>query len=165
MADLAILIKRENPSGSIITTGGEDSVFWLQASDFSISHDRLPIVSTLPGTDPITLDLGQWKITINIEGTLRLNTSTNEALDIPTGYTGISDLGNSGEAKIAKREHLEEISASTIGGDWHSNDIIIVDYSDGDPTEYVVKISQVKINRSASWEYYNFTLACLGYQR
>ena len=156
---LGVLIQRLNDDGTLASSGMEKE-FLLPVSEISISHRRVPIVSTLPDTEPIMLDLGQWSVEIKMEGTVNRTSMAQLFQDV-----GGDDI------KIVNREYLEQIASSVVGDDWHADKIRITDLSDSTTTgmdignpKYEIKISNLTLVTAGSWEYFNYVLQGMGYR-
>ncbi len=131
-------------------TGGTSTgphTFNLQTIDVVINHQRAPILFTLPGGDPIMLDLGQWKTTITLSGI--------------ADFTGTNKLD--GVVPIADRNDLEAMADPEVPNAWYDQTILLTDNTDSNGTIYTVKIATVKLEKKDVRDYYDFTLSCLGF--
>jgi hypothetical protein len=146
MADLSLKLSR---------TGGASGteVFMLQATNINFSHERSPIMVPLPGTNPLFIDLGQWKVSIQIEGTA----------SIPG--TNLTDGG----IAIADKDDLEiivgnqdSVFSGTSVKKWYANTITLTDTTNSIASTYDVKVSGLKMSRRAAQNFYTFTLSLVG---
>ena len=131
-------------------TGGTSTgphTFNLAASNIVISHVRAPIVAPLPGSDPLILDLGQWKTTVTVTGRAE--------------FTGTNKLD--GTIPIADRDDFENMVDPLIGNPWFDETITLTDNTDSGGTTYTVKISTVKLEKIDVKKYYEFTISCIGF--
>jgi hypothetical protein len=138
---MALAIKISKSSG-----GGIDD-YLLQTKSLSITHQRSPIAAPMPGSDPLLIDLGQWKATIVVSGTARF-TGTNES---------------EGGIAIADRDDLETIADPTATNVWHDKTITLTDNTDSPAKAYTVKISSLKLDKAETTDFYNFTLSMVGH--
>ena len=127
--------------------GGAGNDFKLQVTNLSITHDRSPIAVWLPGSQPLLLDLGQWKVSIALEGTCN--------------FAG-TDLTDGG-IPIADKDDLEAIADPTQTTPWHSSTITLTDDTDSGAVVYTVKISSLKLTKRDVQNKYDFTLTCVGF--
>jgi len=138
---MALAIKISNDSGAGVTA------YMLKASSLKIQHARSPIAIPMPGTDPILLDLGQWKLNITVTG--------------DTDFTGHDE--NDGAIAIADRDDLEYILNPTSTNSWHDQVITLTDDTNSGATTYTVKISGLTLEKADAKDYYTFTLAMVGF--
>lgn len=146
MADLSLKLSR---------TGGASGteVFMLQATNINFSHERSPIMVPLPGTNPLFIDLGQWKVSIQIEGTA----------SIPG--TNLTDGG----IAIADKDDLEiivgnqdSVFSGTSVKKWYPETITLTDTTNSIVSTYEVKVSNLKMSKRAANNFYTFTLGLVG---
>ena len=149
MADLSLKLSRNGASGGSNGT----TAFMLQATNINFSHERAPIMIPLAGTNPLFIDLGQWKVSIQIEGTTSL------------AGTNLSDGG----IAIADKDDLETIVGnqdSVFSGTsvqkWYANTITLTDTTNSIVSTYDVKVSGLKMSRRAAQDFYTFTLSLVG---
>jgi len=147
MADLALKLSHDGG-------GSGTTAFMLQATNINFSHDRSPIMVPLAGTNPLFIDLGQWKVNIQIEGTV--------------SFPG-TNLSDSGIA-IADKDDLETIvgnhdSVFSGGGapkKWYNETITLTDTTNSIVSTYDVKVSSLKMSRRAANQFYTYTLSLVG---
>jgi len=146
MADLAL--KLSHAGGGSGTTA-----FMLQANNINFSHDRAPIMVPLAGTNPLFIDLGQWKVAIQIEG----------AASFPG--TNLTDGG----VAIADKDDLEtivgnqdSIFSGTSVKKWFNETITLTDTTNSIVSTYEVKVANLKISRRESQQFYSYTLSLVG---
>ena len=166
--ELAITIERDGAVGDITAEVSNFYKFFLQSEDLLITHKRTPIVSSLPGSDPIILDLGQWVVDIKVEGVadipVYMNSSTGiirhreKKLSNPDGTTG--------DIPIADKDDLESIASPNTSPPWYDQEIRIKDYSYTygirNPAVYIVKIESISINKRGVNNFYNFIIQASG---
>ena len=116
MADLSLKLSRTGGAG-----GSGTDEFMLQATNINFSHERAPIMVPLPASNPLFIDLGQWKVSIQIEGTA----------NIPG--TNLTDGG----IAIADKDDLETIATTTA---WWNGIIRLKALDD----EYEVAVASAK---------------------
>jgi hypothetical protein len=126
---------------------GAKTDFKLKAVDMVVDHDRSPISAPIPYTNPILIDLGQWKVNITISG----------KCDFPG-----TDQSEGGVA-IADMDDLVQMADSSSANPWHSNTITLTDTTSTTTLTYTVKIGGVKIEKRDAQEYYSFTLKLVGF--
>ena len=137
---LQVVLRRTDPS--IIT-------YRLQAETVSVDYDRSAIVAPLPGgTSPLLLDLGQFKVSIVIEGWI-----SRTGTDLTDGADPIPDKD---DLELATR-------------DWWSNGITIdvpsnVEAATPTRDRYQVRIMKFRaVLKGANENRWNYTLTCLGF--
>ena len=122
--------------------------FWMPVENITINHERQPIVAVLPGSEPILIDLGPWKVNIPLEG---------HANKEKTGQLIQSTI------PIANRKNIEEMGATTSGPDWSDNHIILEDHSDSPIRYYRVKIQNVNFSTQSGVSWIAFKITLVGY--
>ena len=159
-ADLAIRLTAHTSLtattiGDIVEYTDENSVttnvdLWIPAEDITIMHDKSPIVSALPDTEPILIDLGQWKVSIPLNGFVDKEYIERKSQD---------------SVNIANRRDLEEIAANNQGPNWHTNHMVLRDYSNGSSNilRYVVKVDNISISTQSGFDWASFKLNLTGY--
>lgn len=70
--------------GVTIVGGGGPTTYRLEAESVSIVFDRSPIQAPLPGADPLLLDLGMFRPSINIEGKVPVTAGSDGGVTIPS---------------------------------------------------------------------------------
>lgn len=167
---LSLTIQRTGDFGNYGDRNGNNFYkFFLQSESLIIQHNRTPIVSSLPGTDPILLDLGQWTVDIKIEGVadvpVQMGNNRHREKLMPNPDSG--DGERAGMIPVADKDDLEGMADPTVENPWHIEDILIRDrtYSYGDKkyTEYQVKIQSVTVSKSNVNDFYTFMLSASGY--
>ena len=133
----------------ISRTGTGANNFRLQSKRISISYERSPVVAALPGVDPLLFDLGQWKVSIIIEGV--------------ASFPG-TDLNDSDAVPIADKDDLEVLGDSTASNPWHSQTITITDNSAPTAVTYTIKISKIQLEKLDAQSYYTFNLQAIGFR-
>jgi hypothetical protein len=133
---------------NVAHTGSPSKSFNLDAKEIKISHQRSPILAPMPASDPLLIDLGQWKSTITITGICNFS-GTNQT---DTGGTTIAD-----------RDDLEDMVNPGITTPWYNEDITLTDSTNGGNATYIVKISSLTLEKTGANTWYNFTLTCVGY--
>ena len=127
--------------------------FWLKSETMTVSHERSPIVSSLPGIEPILIDLGQWRVVVTIEGVADFTVD-------PADKEIISGV------QIAYIDDLETIpDPTTPSGGWHLDDIFIEDRTvAGFTRTYQVYINNITVVKDRVREFYNFKLQASGFK-
>ena len=138
---LAVVLRRN--------TGGAVE-YNLQANTVSIKYDRSALIVPLPGaTDPRLIDLGQFKVSISIEGIVPV-----------TGHSLVS-------ATSPSKENLEDV---LIGSGWFNQTIFIDVPRDPIATtptrdRYTVKIINCHFEmKGAAEDRWNFSLTAVGFR-
>ena len=126
-----------------ISDGVIPTRFNLQVTNSSITHQREPKVSALPGGNPLMIDLGQRKVDIILEGFCS-EKATNQ-LD--------------GAINIADRDDIE-----IIGRDWGDTETVTL--TDLRPVAnhiYTVKIVSTNVSKREAQESYQFSIRLTGF--
>jgi hypothetical protein len=126
----------------------------LQAANINFSHERSPIMIPLAGTNPLFIDLGQWKVSIQIEGTASL-AGTN----LSDGGVAIADKD---DLEIIVGNHDSVFSGGGAPKKWYNETITLTDTTNSIVSTYAVKTSALKLSRRAAQEFYTFTLSLVG---
>jgi len=146
MADLSLKISHDG-GGSGTTT------FMLQANSVQYSHDRSPIMVPLPGSNPLFIDMGQWKVSVMIEGTASL-AGTN----LSDGGIAIADKDDL-EAMVGNQD---SVFSGTSVKKWYPETITLTDTTNSIVSTYEVKVSNLKMSKRAANNFYTFTLGLVG---
>ena len=185
MTELAITIQRGESAQNDVDVDGDPQKnnfykFFLQSEDLLITHKRTPIVSSLPGSDPIILDLGQWQVDIKVEGvadipvyvpdpsdpTIFIKRREKHLSDPDMRYTPVIPATNPIAIPIADKDDLESIASPRTNPEWYNKTILVKDYSYSyglnNPAVYNVKIESISINKRSVNTFYNFILQASG---
>ena len=162
MAGLALKLMK----GSIITPTEQ---FYLQARTIKIQHEKSPISSSLPGSEPLLLDLGQWKVNITIEGDA----------DVPPITTDeVKNKKKINEILIADKLDLETLAnpiqrniKSPGNRDpmynpnpWYKYTMFLEDSTTTNAKlYYIVKLQSITLSKSDVRDYYQFILQLVGF--
>ena len=128
--------------------------YWIPSSEFNISYDRSPIVQALPGADPITIDLGMWRVTLTINGFV------DKSYLPPKTQNG---------DPILNRRSLEDIGGLTSDGSINlsvTNVMTLYDYTDGsnnDLVEYKVLLRKIALSPKPARDDIEFQMVLEGY--
>jgi hypothetical protein len=147
MADLSLKLSHDGG-------GSGTTAFMLQAVNINFSHERSPIMIPLAGTNPLFIDLGQWKVSIQIEGTASL-AGTN----LSDGGVAIADKD---DLEIIVGNHDSIFSGGGAPKKWYNETITLTDTTNSIVSTYAVKTSALKLSRRAAQEFYTFTLSLVG---
>lgn len=60
------------------------TTYRLEAESVSIAYERSPIQIPLPGSNPLLLDLGQFRPSINIDGKIPVTAGSDGGVTIPS---------------------------------------------------------------------------------
>ena len=161
---LAIKIRRN-------TTPIEES-YWLKSNMIAVTHERTPIVSSLPDAEPILIDLGQWRVSIILEGVADFTVPVIEKEIIAnTQIAYVDDLERIADPTAytdAKRKRSDPSNISdkiTTKNGWHENDIFIDDETIEDFTRtYQIYINSLYIVKNDVRNFYNFKLSASGFK-
>ena len=148
MADLSLKLSRTGGAG-----GSGTDEFMLQATNINFSHERAPIMVPLPASNPLFIDLGQWKVSIQIEGTANI-----PGTNLTAGGIAIADKD---DLEIMVGNHDSAFSGNSVKK-WFAETITLTDTTDGVATAYDVKVSGLRMSRRAAQNFYTFTLSLVG---
>ena len=157
----------------------EDSFFFTSEAA-SMSNEKTPISSVLPGTEPILIDLGQWKVNIKLDGVAH-----KDYFDMR--YQGTELVEN----RICRRNDLEifgsniDYNISTTGvytyqggtgfstvnlRNWYNKFLVLEDKSSlgndnsGITYIYAVKVSNVSIRTNNNTDFIEYSTQLVGYR-
>jgi hypothetical protein len=146
MADLALKLSHDGG-------GSGTTAFMLQADNINFSHDRSPIMIPLAGTNPLFIDLGQWKVGIQIEGT-----ASFPGTNLTDGSIAIADKDDL-ETIVGNQD---SIFSGTSVKKWFNETITLTDTTNSIVSTYEVKVSSLKLSRRAANQFYSYTLSLVG---
>ena len=162
---LAIKISRKESGGDVIES------YWLKSNMIAVTHERTPIVSSLPDAEPILIDLGQWRVSIILEGVADFTVpfEDKEGIgDIKIAYVDdlerIADPTAYTDAK-RKRDPINISDKITTLNGWHENNIFIDDETvEGFTRTYQIYINSLYIVKNDVRNFYNFKLSASGFK-
>jgi hypothetical protein len=126
---------------------GGDGNYALGAESIRITHSGSPIVAVLPGADPLLLNLGQWKVTIVIDGI-----ANKTATDLSDGSVSIAD-----------KDDLEAMADPTITDSWFDETVTIHDETvAGSFATYTVQIASIALSKDDVRDYWHFNMQAIG---
>jgi hypothetical protein len=151
MADLSLKLSHDGG-------GNGTTAFMLQATNINFSHDRAPIMVPLAGTNPLFIDLGQWKVSIQIEGTVSF-----PGTNLSDGGIAIADKDDL-EKIVGNHDSIfnDEVAVITGVKKWYNETITLTDTTNSIVSTYEVKSAGLKLSRRAAQEFYTFTLSLVG---
>ena len=154
-------------NGNVI--GSPIDAFWFTSESATISHARTPISSVLPGTDPVLIDLGQWKVDIKFEGTCHKDYMLQRTQDGDRicRRNDIEMLGSNLRYSITN--NVYDFSGTDVN--WYDKFIIFEDYSSKDtavdatnPYKYAVKSGGVMVRTDSNTDFVSYSVQLLGYR-
>ena len=147
--------------------------FWFTAESCVISHERTPISSVLPGTDPILIDLGQWRVNIQFEGTAHKDYMLSRTQDNMRicRRNDIEVLGSNLNYTYDDTSGYSSTDPGSMVRNWYDNYLVFEDYSSDNsdmnetsPYKYVIKSGGVIVRTNNNTDFISYTVKLLGYR-
>ena len=146
--------------------------FWFTSEAATISHERSPIASVLPGTEPILIDLGQWRVSIKFEGTAHKDYMLlrEQDGDRICRRNDLEILGSNITYSIGKTggDYVYNYSNSNVN--WYNKYLIFEDYSSDNgnngtnPYKYAVLSGGVTIRTEGNIDFIHYSVQLVGYR-
>jgi hypothetical protein len=119
------------PLSVLITTSSSTVNYVLSAESIRVQIGRTPMHSPLPGSNPLLIDLGQFKPIVTIIGTCRETTDSD------------------GATAIATKRNLEDWATKEFGNTLTL--FVTTDSAGGSPLDtYIGKVQSVTFDREAA---------------
>ena len=125
---------------TITRSSGSPSILALQAESFKVAYQRGPIQVPIPaGVDPILIDLGQFRPSVVISGTIR----------------SVQDPTTDGTNTLFTKRTLEDL----VTDQQHDRTITVSIVTEGLTDNYVAKVSSLNLEIMGGREFWSYTLS------